>query len=76
MANCYIKTEVVKRKKQFLVIEPESELVLKRLISYDEAKKFAKHVNKGGAFAGHTPPFMVRDLQKKPDIKGKPAKVR
>lgn len=59
MANCYIKTEQVsKKKKQFLVVEPKSEIALKRFKEYTEAKKLAGHINKGGAFAGHTPPFM------------------
>lgn len=65
MANSFIKSEIVGRKKQFVVIETNSELVLARKKDYNETKKIAGFINKGGAFAGHTPPFIVRHLQNK-----------
>ena len=60
MANYFIKSD--KPNSKYLIVEEESELVIKRHKSYNDAKKFAKHLNNGGGFAGHTPPFMVKNV--------------
>lgn len=64
MANVFIKTAIKKKSKQFLVIEHKTELALKTYKTYDEARKFAKHQNNGGGFAGDTPMFMMNGLKK------------
>lgn len=58
LANYFIKSD--KPNKKFLVVEQASDLVMRNYTTYEEAKKLTKHLNNGGGFAGHTPPFMVK----------------
>ena len=62
MANVFIKSNKAKNKK-FKIIEESSKLELKVFSDYNEARAFARVQNKGGGFAGHTPPFMLKSVK-------------
>ena len=44
----------------FDVVETTTNLIVKTFPIYQDAKKFLRHLNLGGAFDGWTPSFMVK----------------
>lgn len=63
MAHAYIKKD--KTTGKFNLIESEFEQILAIHETYESARKQAKFVNNGGAFAGFTPPFILRKVKTK-----------
>lgn len=61
MDNYFIKSDKV--NKVFVVIENSYKLPIKKFQTYNEARKFTGHLNNGGGFAGHTPPFVLKEVQ-------------
>lgn len=60
MANYFIKSDKVNKK--YIVIENSYQLPIKSFSTYNEARKLAGHLNNGGGFAGHTPPFVLKSV--------------
>lgn len=63
MANSFIKKD--KATGKFNLIEVGFDLVLESYDTYEAARRSAKFINSGGAFAGHTPPFILKKAKKK-----------
>lgn len=47
------------------VIETATEQVIKKFPNMDEARKFMRHLNLGGAFDGWSPSFILKSVVKK-----------
>ena len=45
---------------KFVVIEVKTKLVIKPCQTYNDAKRLAKRLNRGGGFDGTTPEFLVQ----------------
>lgn len=47
-------------KEEFEVLETQTNQTVKKFNTYQEAKKFLRHLNLGGGFDGWTPTFVLK----------------
>jgi hypothetical protein len=51
-----------KRADGYIVTERSSGLVVERNLTHPHAQSITRNLNRGGGFAGHTPPFFVEKI--------------
>jgi len=51
-----------KRADGYIITERASGLVVERNLTYPQAQAITKGLNRGGGFAGHTPPFFLEKI--------------
>jgi len=51
-----------KRADGYVVTERSSGLVVERNLTHPHAQSITRNLNRGGGFAGHTPPFFVEKI--------------
>ena len=47
---------------KYLIVETQTNLIIKTFKNIKQAKTFLKHLNFGGGFDGFTPPFMLTKI--------------
>jgi hypothetical protein len=50
-------------ENSFVIIESQTEQVIRSFNTRDKAKKFLRHLNLGGAFDGWTPTFFLKKIK-------------
>jgi hypothetical protein len=51
-----------KRADGYIITERTSGLVIERNLTHPQAQTITRTLNRGGGFAGHTPPFFVEKI--------------
>jgi len=53
--------KIVRRKKQYCVLEIETNMIIRKYNYRSSASSLCQHLNLGGGFDGFTPPFILRE---------------
>jgi len=56
------KINADENKTNYVVIETQTDQVIKQISDFSEARKLMKHLNLGGGFDGWTPSFLLADF--------------